>query len=163
MNRIIILSLEDESEVRQAIIRDLEPFAPLFGIEAAEDVNDARGLIQALTEEGARVGVILCDHRLPGTSGVDFLAQLETDPTQQGMRKVLVTGQADQQDTIRAINSGGLDRYLGKPWKAGELQQVVKEQLTEFLLDQKIDPVPYLGLLDDPRLLGEIGRSDRID
>ena len=46
MNRITILSLDDEPEVRQAITRDLEPFAKLFRIEVAEDVDDARDVIR---------------------------------------------------------------------------------------------------------------------
>jgi two-component system phosphate regulon response regulator PhoB len=163
MNRIAILSLEDEAEVRQAIARDLEPFAKLFRIEAAEDVDDARELIRSIEDEGDRVGLILCDHRLPGTTGVEFLTQLEADPDRPGMRKVLVTGQADQQDTIRAINDGGLDRYIAKPWSADALQSVVREQLTEYLLDRDIDPMPFLSLLDDPRLLERIGRGSRVD
>jgi len=163
MNRIAILSLEDEAEVRQAIARDLEPFAKLFRIEAAEDVGDARELIQSIDDEGDRTGLILCDHRLPGTTGVEFLTQLQAEPEHQGMRKVLVTGQADQQDTIRAINDGGLHRYIAKPWSADELQGVVREQLTEYLLEQDLDPMPFLSLLDDPRLLERIGRGARID
>lgn len=163
MNRIVILSLEDEAEVRQAIARDLEPFAQLFRIEAAEDADDARELIQSLEDDGDRVGLILCDHRLPGASGVEFLKELESNPSYRGMRKVLVTGQADQQDTIEAINRGGLDRYVAKPWSASHLSEVVKEQLTEYLLTEEIDPLPFLSLLDDPRLLDHLGKGARID
>lgn len=163
MNRITILSLEDEPEVRQAVTRDLEPFASLFRIEAAEDADDARELIQSIDDDGDQVGVILCDHRLPGMSGVDFLIQLEGEDKYQGIRKVLVTGQADQQDTIRALNAGGLDHYIAKPWQAEALQKIVKEQLTEFILDQDIDPIPFLSLLDDPRLFERIAKGPSVD
>lgn len=163
MNRITILSLEDEPEVRQAITRDLEPFAKLFRIEAAEDVEDARELIQSIRDDGDRVGLILCDHRLPGTTGVEFLVQLEGDEDHKGIRKVLVTGQADQQDTIRAINTGGLDHYIAKPWQSETLRTIVREQLTEFILDQDIDPIPYISMLDDPRLFDRIAKGPSID
>lgn len=163
MNRISILSLDDEPEVRQAITRDLEPFSSLFRIEVAEDVEDAREVIASIDESGDRVGLILCDHRLPGTTGVEFLVQLEADERHRGMRKVLVTGQADQQDTIKAINTGGLDHYIAKPWQAETLQAIVREQLTEFVLDQDIDPIPFLSQLNDPRLLDRIARGSRID
>ena len=163
MNRITILSLDDEPEVRQAITRDLEPFTDLFRIEVAEDVEDAREVIQSIDDEGDRVGVILCDHRLPGTTGVEFLIQLEAEENHQGIRKVLVTGQADQQDTIRAINTGGLDHYIAKPWQAGTLQTIVREQLTGYILDQDIDPIPFLSQLNDPRLLDRIAKGSRID
>lgn len=163
MNRITILSLDDEPEVRQAISRDLEPFDKLFRIEVAEDVDDAREVIEAIRSEDDRVGLILCDHRLPGTSGVDFLIELESMEAGQGIRKVLVTGQADQQDTILAINTGGLDHYIAKPWRTEELQQIVKQQLTEYVLDKDIDPIPYLSMLDDPRLFDRIAKGPSID
>jgi two-component system chemotaxis response regulator CheY len=163
MNRITILSLEDEPEVRQAVTRDLEPFANLFRIEAAEDADDAREVIQSIDEDGDRIGVILCDHRLPGMTGVDFMIQLEADEKYQGIRKVLLTGQADQQDTIRAINTGGLDHYIAKPWQSETLQAIVREQITEYILDQDIDPIPFLSLLSDPRLLDRIAKGPRID
>lgn len=163
MNRITILSLDDEPEVRQAISRDLEPFAGLFRIEVAEDVEDAREVIQSIDDEGDRLGVILCDHRLPGTSGVEFLIQLESEENHKGIRKVLVTGQADQQDTIRAINTGGLDHFIAKPWQTEVLQDIVRKELTEYILEQDIDPLPFLSMLTDPRLLDRIGKGSRID
>lgn len=163
MNRISILSLDDEPEVRQAISRDLEPFAELFRIEVAEDVEDAREVIQLIADDGDLLGVILCDHRLPGTSGVDFLIQLESEENHRGIRKVLVTGQADQQDTILAINTGGLDHFIAKPWQTEVLQEIVRKELTNYILDQDIDPLPFLSLLDDPRLLERIARGSRID
>jgi two-component system chemotaxis response regulator CheY len=163
MNRITILSLDDEPEVRQAITRDLEPFASIFRIEVAEDVEDARDVIKSIDDDGDRVGVILCDHRLPGTSGVEFLIQLEAEENHKGIRKVLVTGQADQQDTIRAINTGGLDHYIAKPWQAEALQAIVREQLTGFILDQDIDPIPFLSVLDDSRLFERIAKGPSID
>ena len=163
MKRIAILIVEDEPEVRQAIERDLESFTTSFRIEACEDVADARDILATLASDADLPGLILCDHRLPGTSGVDFLTELESSGTQPGLRKVLLTGQADQADTIRAINRGGLDRYIAKPWDADELRDVVRTQLTEFILDREIDPLPYLGILSDPRLLDRIGRGARVD
>ena len=86
MTKIAILSLEDEPEVRQAITRDLEPFANTFRIEGAEDVEDAKELIASIVADGDVVGLILCDHRLPGTTGVDFLTQLQEEPETRAIR-----------------------------------------------------------------------------
>lgn len=163
MTQIAILSLEDEPEVRQAITRDLEPFAEAFRIEGAEDVEDARELIASIEGEGDLVGLILCDHRLPGTSGVAFLTELQTEEEHQSIRKVLVTGQADHQDTIRAINAGGLHHYLPKPWKPEELVAIVREQLTDFVLGTEVDPLPYVSILDGTRLMEKISRGPAID
>ncbi len=153
MSPIVILILEDEPEVRDALARDLAPFAQSFAVEVAEDADDARQLIAELTDEGAVVGLILCDHLLPGMRGTDFLVELNRDPATVPMRKVLVTGQAGHEDTIRAINEGGLDHYIAKPWDAEELHTVVRDQLTEFVLNESDELLPYVTVLDGPRLL----------
>lgn len=164
MNAIAILSIEDEPEVREAIRRDLRPFETQFRIEAAEDVADAREALAQIEAEGGRVGLILADHRLPGETGVDFLTQLHTDGEHAAVRKVLLTGQADQQDTIRAINQGGLHHYIAKPWQAETLVKVVRDELTDYVLEaDDIDPMPYVAVLDGPRLLEKISRGPRID
>ena len=164
MSKIAILSLEDEPEVRQAITRDLESFADTFRIEGAEDVEDAKDLIASIKSDGDIVGLILCDHRLPGTTGVDFLTQLQDEPETRAMRKVLVTGQADHQDTIKAINAGGLHHYLPKPWKPEELVAIVREQLTDFVIESPdIDPIPFVGILDGARLMSKIAHGPSID
>ena len=150
---IVILILEDEPEVRDALFRDLEPFARSFGIEVAEDADDARPLMTELAEAGDVVGLILCDHLLPGMRGTDFLVELNQDPATAAMRKVLVTGQAGHEDTIRAVNEGGLDHYIAKPWEVEDLHAVVRAQLTEYVLAEADELLPYVPVLDGPRLL----------
>lgn len=156
MSQIVILVLEDEPEVRDAVLRDLDPFTATFPVEATEDADDARQVIAELHARGDVVGLILCDHLLPGLRGTDFLVELDRDPETTSMRKVLLTGQAGHDDTIRAINEGGLDHYVAKPWTADELQRVVRDQLTEFVLAEADDLLPYVNTLDGPRLLEEI-------
>ena len=156
MSDITILVLEDEAEVRAAIARDLEIFADSFRIELSDEADDARTVIAEVQEDGGRVGLILCDHLLPGQRGTEFLIELDHDPATAPMRKVLLTGQAGHEDTIRAINEGGLDHYIAKPWTAEELHAVVREQLTEFVLAETNDLLPYVNILDGPRLLEAI-------
>ena len=138
MSPIVILILEDEPEVRDALSRDLEPFERSFTVEVAEDADDARQLMAELAEAGEVVGLILCDHLLPGMRGTDFLVELNQDPASAAMRKVLVTGQAGHEDTIRAVNEGG------------------REQLTEYVLAEADELLPYVTVLDGPRLLEAI-------
>lgn len=164
MNQIAILSVEDEPEVREAIRRDLRPFESKFRIEAAEDIADAVEAIAQIEADGDRVGLILADHRLPGETGVDFLIRLHGDGDHRAVRKVLLTGQADQQDTIRAINDGGLDHYIAKPWQPESLIEVVRRELTEYVLRaEDINPMPYVATLDGPRLLEKISHGPGID
>lgn len=153
---IAILCLEDEPEVRDAILRDLGEFEGHFRIEAAEDAADAAAVLAEIALDDDELGLILCDHRLPGESGVDFLANIHARPSWRATRKVLLTGQADHLDTIRAVNDGGLNHYLAKPWRQEELVAVVREQLTRYVLETDADPLPYLSILDPEPLLKRI-------
>ena len=157
MSDITILVLEDEPEVRAAIARDLEIFADYFRIELERRGRRCPGGHRGRSgRTAAEVGLILCDHLLPGLRGTDFLIELDRDPATAPMRKVLLTGQAGHEDTIRAINEGGLDHYIAKPWTVDELHAVVREQLTEYVLTETEDLLPYVNILDGPRLLEAI-------
>ena len=144
--KLAIVVVEDEPEVRDAVLGDLAPFADTVRIEPAEDVDEIDG-------DGDVVALVLADHRLPGRSGVDMLVEMADDERTADARKVLVTGQADQADTIRAVNEAGLDHYIAKPWRAARLQEVVRAQLTDFVLETGLDPLAHLRALDAARAL----------
>ena len=156
MNRIAILVIEDEPEVREAISRDLEGFTDSFQIELAEDVADARTVMTELNASGDRVGLALCDHLLPGERGVDFLVELNRDPATRPIRKVLITGQAGLEDTIRAVNEADLDHYIAKPWTVENLHEVVRQQLTDYVIESAEDLLPFVAILDGARLMAAI-------
>ena len=151
--KLAIVVVEDEPEVRDAVLGDLAPFADTVRIEPAEDVDDALEVVDEIDGDGDVVALMLADHRLPGRSGVDMLVEMADDERTADARKVLVTGQADQADTIRAVNEAGLDHYIAKPWRAARLQEVVRAQLTDFVLEAGLDPLAHLRALDAARAL----------
>lgn len=159
MNRLVILCIEDEDEVRDAVVRDLEVFEPAFTVEMAEDADDARQVVQEVAAAGDRIALVIADHRLPGMQGTDFLIELHEHKETHAARKVLLTGQAGHEDTIRAINEAGLDHYISKPWKEAELHSVVRDQLTEFVLEEVDDLLPFIATLDGPRLLERLAED----
>jgi CheY-like chemotaxis protein len=163
MKRLAVLIVEDEPEVRDALVRDLGSLAGTLRIETADDVDDARAALSEIAADGDRLALVLADHRLPGQTGVDLLVELDADPTTAATRKVLVTGQADHADTIRAVNEAGLSHYIAKPWSAEELISVTIEAVTDYIIAEGIDPLPYVRDLDGKRLLDAYSRraSDR--
>lgn len=161
--KLAILILEDEPEVRAAVQRDLIEFTTVLRVEPAEDVPDAWELIDEITQDGDILAVAVCDHRLPGTTGIDFMGQMMNDQRTQLTRKVLLTGQADLADTVRAVNEAGLDQYLAKPWKAAELQEVVSTMLTDYIELAELDPTPYVSVLDQVRAMEMTRQLSRPD
>ncbi|MDU0348384.1 response regulator [Actinomyces sp. MRS3W] len=151
--KLVILVVEDEPEVRDAVMRDLSPFVDTVRIEPAEDVADAWEVVADVDDDDDLLALVLADHRMPGRTGVDMLVDMDSDARTAAARKVLVTGQADQADTVRALNDAGLDHYLAKPWDPAQLQQVVRDQLTDFVLEEGLDPLPHLRALDRVRVM----------
>ncbi len=148
MERIYILCLEDQREVLNSILEELEVFEEAFILEGAESAAEAEELVEDIYNEGDRLGLVISDHIMPGKTGVDFLIDLKKDERFQKTRKILLTGLATHQDTIKAINQAGIDHYIEKPWSAAKLVAFTKELLTRFLLDSGIDYQPYLKFLD---------------
>ncbi len=153
---LTILSLEDEADVREALERDLDDFCSKIRLEVADDADDAWSAVEEIAADGDELALVLSDHRLPGRSGVDFLVELVKDPRFSSTRTVLVTGQAGQDDTIRALNEAGLDHYIAKPWDPDDLRRVVRDQLTDYVLEVGVDPLPYLPVLDGVRVMEAI-------
>lgn len=135
MKKLYILCIDDQRDVLACVVRDLAPLAEYVIIEECESAEDARQLIAELGSKTDHVGLFICDHIMPGTSGVDFLTSLTKDPRFQHARKILLTGQASHEDTIGAINRASVDYYLEKPWKDTEMLALCRRYLTEFLFD----------------------------
>ncbi len=151
--KLAVMVLEDEPEVREALVRDLDPLAEVIRIEAADCVDDAWSVVDEIDEDGDVLALVLADHRLPDQTGVDFLVEMTGDDRTMDAKKVLVTGQADQADTIRALNDAHLDHYFSKPWDVQALLEQVRGQLTDFVLELGIDPLPHMRALDQVRVM----------
>lgn len=159
--KIYILVVEDEPEVLDSIVRDIGEFESFFPIEMADTAEEARELIQTILGEGDEVGLILCDHVLPGDNGVELLVEMQHDELTLPTKKVLITGQAGLQETVRAVNEADLKHYIAKPWDKEDLVSIVKELLTDYVLEHQEDPLKYMQVLDGERIAEEIrkGRS----
>lgn len=149
---LVLLCVDDEPGVLDAVVRDLAPFEDAFRIETALDATEAARIVQTLPGRGLTLALALCDHLMPGTTGTDFLIALNASAATRAAHKVLLTAQAGHEDTIRALNQGGLDHYIAKPWHPDALRQVVLDQLTSFVIERQLDPLPYLATLDTGRL-----------
>ena len=151
----VILCIDDEREVLLGIRKDLELFEKFgFILEVASSVDEAWDIIRSYPE--GSLAIVLCDQLMPGKKGVDFFMELEKSPGTQKIKKVLVTGQATHKDTIEAINVGGLDHYIAKPWDPKELVAVVKRLLTDFVLEWDPKPARYASILDFARIMEAI-------
>lgn len=114
-------------------------FRRLFNVFTAESAIEGRKVLEA-----EDIHVIITDQRMPVMTGIEFLESIIPhfpDPI-----RILLTGYADINAVIDAINKGRVYKYIQKPWmdedlrinieKAYEIYALRKEnrELTEQLL-----------------------------
>lgn len=124
-----ILYIDDEKEL-------LNSFKSLMRKENLQihTLNESIKVNELLNSEGP-FAVILSDQRMPEYDGVKVL-EIVKEKFPETIR-VLVTGYADHNDTIRAINTGGITSYISKPWKDEDIKLQIGNWVTQFNLKQQ--------------------------
>ena len=129
----IILTVDDDREVLQAIARDLRHgFGEHFRVIRAESGDRALEVLRQLKLANESVALMLADQRMPGLTGIEML--VEANRLYPDAKKALLTAYADTDAAIRAINEIRLDYYLVKPWDPPEerLFPVLDELLEDW-------------------------------
>ena len=156
MEKINIICVDDQQEVLDSVMRDLRPLGDLLRLEEASSAAECLDLVEQIDEDGDHIAVIISDQVMPGEQGTDLLRKITTDGRFNKTRKVLLAGRATHADTINAINEGGIDNYVEKPWQPEHLLNVVKRLLTLYILDSGIDYRPYMSILDNATLFSKL-------
>jgi putative two-component system response regulator len=123
--------VDDEEMVATALRSFLE-------LETAYRVLTYTSPTKAL-EEGdvEEVHVIIADFMMPEMDGITFLRQFrERNPE---ATRILLTGYADKENAIRAINEAGLYYYLEKPWSNDHLKLVIRNGVERSTLFSELD------------------------
>jgi thioredoxin reductase (NADPH) len=144
MAKPIILSVDDEIQVLNAIVRDLrKQFGVDYRIMKASSGTEALTAVQQLKQRNAPLALLLVDQRMPEMSGTEFLAKAAD--FYPDARKVLLTAYADTAAAITSINEIGLDHYLMKPWDPPEqnLYPILEDLLSDWLGTVQL---PYDGI-----------------
>ena len=119
MAKPVILSVDDDPEVLQAVSRDLRrQYGDRFRVIRADSGAAALDTVQQLKLRNEPISLFIVDQRMPHMSGVEFLEQaIAIFPD---AKRALLTAYADTDAAIRAINSARIDYYLLKPWDPPE-------------------------------------------
>ena len=144
MAKPIILTIDDEASVRNAVERDLaRQYRKDFRIIKASSGAEGLETVRKLKQRNEPVALFLVDQRMPEMTGTEFLADALT--TYPEARKVLLTGYADTDAAISAINTVGLDHYLMKPWTPAEenLYPILDDLISDW---QATATMPYDGI-----------------
>ena len=122
-----VLVVDDEVRSTETINRILDDDYLVLCAYSADEA-------EVILKENS-VQVILCDQRMPGRNGVDFLASVrELWPD---ILRIIISGYTDSENIINAINQAGIFHYITKPWHPEQLLMVVKNAASMYQLQQQ--------------------------
>lgn len=144
MAKPVILTVDDEPQVLNAVNRDLRQYyRSNYQIMKAGSGAEALEAVRQLKQRNTPVALFLVDQRMPTMSGIEFLTEARRYYPEAC--KVLLTAYADTEAAIASINSIGLDYYLLKPWDPPEqnLYPVLDDLLDDWAATVSL---PYDGI-----------------
>ena len=125
-----IVIVDDE----EMVLTSLNSFLSLeteYNIKTFISVNEALEFIK--TEQ---VDLVVSDYLMPEMDGISFLAKVrEIKPE---IPRIILTGYADKENAIKAINNVGLFQYIEKPWNNDDILIIFRNGLEKKRLMKKL-------------------------
>lgn len=125
-----VMILDDEEMVTRSIanLPAMETDYRLFPVQSL------RGALDVARRE--HLDCVVTDFMIPEMDGLAFLRELtQVSPE---IPSILLTGYADKQSAIQAINDVGLYHYLEKPWDNDHLKLVIRNAISHRSLEQML-------------------------
>jgi two-component system probable response regulator PhcQ len=135
MNRILLV--DDEQNVLNALRRELHDD---FEVEAFAVPRDALA-----RSHDATFDLAVADYAMPDMTGIQFLKQFAE--IQPRAARLMLSGQADIQGLVGAINETHVYRFIEKPWEEAELKSAIAQALN------------YCRILQENERLAEVYRG----
>ena len=115
-----VLCVDDEPNVLASLKRMLRN--PQMAVISAQSGAEALEILERLP-----IDLVISDMRMPVMDGAALLEQIYL--RWPHVVRVLLTGQADVESTVAAVNRGRVFRYLHKPWDDEDLRMTVRQGL----------------------------------
>lgn len=131
-NGVARVMIVDDEEMILTSLRSL------LELDTDYDVTTFTAAKEALESLSSNhVDLVISDHAMPDMTGIDFLGKVkEIDPN---ITRIILTGYADKESAIRAINEVGLFQYIEKPWDNENLKLIIRNGIEKQKLMRELD------------------------
>jgi two-component system response regulator HupR/HoxA len=126
-----ILVVDDETRSQEALRRTLEEDFEVF---CASGADEGMAILEA-EQASAGIRIVLCDQRMPGTTGVAFLKEVRNRWPE--IVRIILSGYTDAEDIISGVNEAGIWQYLLKPWQPEQLLLTLQRAAEVWRLQQE--------------------------
>ena len=124
---IKLLLAEDNPQVRELIVKGLEPFCD---VETSADGTDA-----LLKVVDAPPDVILCDYKMPGLDGRQLFEKLRARDTTKHIPFLFMASRSDIEERLRPLVDG-VEDFIAKPFLVKDLVQITKKVVDRLHLEK---------------------------
>ena len=126
-SRVPLLVIVDDEEM---VLVSLRSF---LAVETDYEVLTFSSPLRALESiRESQIDLVISDYLMPEMTGIEFL--LEVKKLQPYATRILLTGYADKENAIRAINEVNLYQYIEKPWSNDDLKLIIQNGLERRFL-----------------------------
>jgi two-component system sensor histidine kinase/response regulator len=133
----VIICVDDERVVLRSLKRELtNTLGDTYLIETTESAEETLDLLQKLLADHYEIPVIIADYIMPGMKGDELLKRIHAITPKT--LKILLTGQANMEAVINAVNFAELYRYIAKPWEKTDLALTVREAIRRYFQEKQI-------------------------
>lgn len=127
-----VIAIVDDEEM---VLTSLRSFLLLETDYEVETFSSPQTAVSALRDKP--VDLVISDYLMPGMNGIEFL--LEVKRLHPFATRILLTGYADKENAIKAINEVGLYQYVEKPWNNADLKITIQNGLERRFLMEKLE------------------------
>jgi len=136
MGTIVIV---DDEEMVLTSIRSFLALETTYNVQIFLSAGEALGFIRENDAD-----LVISDYLMPEMDGISFLAKVrEVKPE---IPRIILTGYADKENAIKAINDVGLFQYIEKPWDNEDLRIIIRNGLEKkHLMKQLQDKITQIN------------------
>ena len=127
-----VIAIVDDEEM---VLTSLRSFLLLETEYEVLTYNGPETALEKLRQQP--IDLVISDYLMPGMNGIQFL--LEVKKIHPFATRILLTGYADKENAIKAINEVGLYQYVEKPWENEDLRLVIQNGLERRFLMEKLE------------------------
>lgn len=131
-NDIPTIVIVDDEEM---VLTSLNSFLTLETEYNVQTFTSAKQALEYIEKE--RVDLVVSDYLMPEMDGISFLAQVRDIKPE--IPRIILTGYADKENAIKAINNVGLFQYIEKPWDNDDILIIFRNGLEKKKLMRRLD------------------------
>jgi response regulator RpfG family c-di-GMP phosphodiesterase len=130
--RTPVIAIVDDEDMVLTSLRSFLLLETDYEVETWRSPRDALKMLA-----GKNLDLIISDYLMPEMNGIEFL--LEVKKIHPFATRILLTGYADKENAIKAINEVGLYQYVEKPWDNNDLKLTIQNGLERRFLMERLE------------------------